>query len=354
MRTFIPVIWFVVLFYTCSTSFEVSSEDQRRPTTPGFRGEIVDNYNVFDMPIGWPVFLDTTKIAWLTGEREIMIFDINKGKVASRIKGRKPIIGFAYNKQHLFWTESGDKRNMVKYEHATRTELWRVSGVEFASGPMIVGSQCIVAGVNGLITSVSSDSGKEIWSTRIPGRVFTNPVVSDSFLIVPDDNGEISFLDTGTGSVQRRIMLDATPAVSVGIDSSVYVGTFQGDFIKIDASSKSIAWRVNSGNQVRTTPLVTQDFIYWANSAGDLYRIQKITGESRILKTLNTPTGGAPALAEQGILVPGKNEILYLLDITTGEVLRTLEFEGRLRSAPIYVDNRWIIVVEGHWIYALE
>jgi outer membrane protein assembly factor BamB len=137
-------------------------------------------------------------------------------------------------------------------------------------------------------------------------------------------------------------------------NNSLYLGTFQGEMVSLDIGSQEINWRIKTGFQVRNPPLVDNSEIYWANVNGELFKIYRDTGEFQRLVWLKIPTSGSPVKTQNGLLLAGEDMILYRINTENGSILTRTEFDGRLRSTPIFIQKRWFIAVEDHWLYEIQ
>ncbi len=343
-----------LLVLSCGSVAELRRETYIPPPAPPFQGEKIREYRINNMPRAEPVILDSVHTAWLSAKGEILLFNHQENKVAQVIKGKGPITGFAYRDGNFVWTEANREKNVVRFSNDTTEEVWRIVSGKYVVPPLIADSLYLLAQVNGTITAVGYDSGKVRWTGKVPGRIFADPRTDDSTLFVVTDSGHLHAFQVGTGEILWETNLHS-PALVMSLDDRyIYLGTYQGEFIAVDRSDSTRRWRIKTESQVRNRPLITTDFLYWTNTGGALYRIRKATGEYTRLYRLFEPFAGAPARTDQGLLLSGLDKMLYHLNSETGEVLQKLELDGRLRSTPLYMRNRWIVAMEDHWIYALE
>ncbi|HKJ67599.1 MAG TPA: PQQ-binding-like beta-propeller repeat protein [bacterium] len=339
---------------SCGSVAELSRETYIPPSSPPFHGEKIGEFRIESMSTGEPVVLDPVHTAWLSGKGEILIFNHRENDMAQVIKGKDPITGFAYRDGNFVWTEVNRDKNVVRFSNDLTEEVWRITSGSYAAPPLIADSLCLLAQVNGRINAVGYDSGKVHWTEKLSGRIFTSPLVDDSTYFVSTDAGHLYALHVETGAILWEVRIEAPVWVMSLDDRALYLGTYQGEFVAVDRSEHTIRWRVQSESQVRNRPLITTEYLYWTNTGGEVYRIRKATGEYTRLTRLIVPIAGAPARTDRGLLLSGLDKVLYHLDSETGEVLQKIELEGRLRSTPLYMRNRWIVAMEDHWIYALE
>ncbi|MEJ2049998.1 MAG: PQQ-binding-like beta-propeller repeat protein [Calditrichota bacterium] len=345
---------FPLIILTCGATVELGPDTFNPRNAPPFEGQKIDHYRLNAMTKGEPVVLDSIHTAWLSAKGEILIFNHQINKEVDRISGKDPITGFAYANHNFYWTESEREKNLVRYDNSTGKEKWREKGGQYSVRPLISGNSCIFTQVNGVVTALTADSGKALWEANVPGRVFASPQLHDSTIYVGTDQGQISALRLSDGHELWKVDIKKAAMLLAYEQGRLYAGTYSGEMLAIDPAQYTILWRIETGAQVRHVPLIIGGEAFWANSAGELYKINTSTGEYRQLDHLNVPIGGAPASASDGILYPGLDETLYLLNQNSGEILQKVKFDGRLRSTPLFIDNRWYVAVEDHWLYAVE
>ena len=348
------LILFPLALLACGSTVKLGPDTYAPHQAPPFDGRKLDQFRLNAMTKGEPVVLDSVHSAWLSAKGEILIFDHQANKEVDRISGKGPITGFAYQQHNFYWTETEREKNVVRYDNTTGKEVWRVRGGTYSTSPLVSGNLCIFTQVNGLLTALAVDSGTVVWDVRTPGRVFTTPVLHDSTLFLGNDQGRIAAYHLADGEKRWSVDVRSPVMVMAFRQDRLYAGTFSGEMVAVDPATRTIRWRIETGAQVRQAPLVTGTDAFWANSGGALYKINTTTGEFRRLDRLKVPIGGAPALSEAGLLYAGLDGNLYLLNQQTGKIEKTVPFDGRLRSTPLFIEHHWYVAVEDHWLYALD
>jgi outer membrane protein assembly factor BamB len=208
--------------------------------------------------------------------------------------------------------------------------------------------------VNGEINAVNIDSASSVWTTRLDGRIFLDPYIVNDYLLVITDKGYIYSLSAESGEENWKYSLDQPILTRKIQDGIAFLGTFRGDMVAYDLTEQKVLWQVSTDHQVRNQPLVIDSTVFWANTGGDIYRINLKSGSHRQMQSLRIPLSGAPVQTNSGILLAGEDKLLYHLDQNTGEILSKTEFDGRLRSSPLYIQNSWFIAIEDRWLYEVQ
>jgi len=354
MRTII-ISMMMVLGFAVKCSGPVSLQGRYSASeSPAFKGEVIDRYKISAIPVSSPVLLDSIHTAWLDADGQIMIFNHQTNDEEKRIDGKEKITGFAFQDTQLAWIEESGKKKFVLYDVRDDDEHWRIAGLLSATNPVFSGDEVILVSVGGTIHSYSADDGEKQWSFKAGGRIFANPVLWRKTLLVGNVNGDLMGINCDEGEIDWRIQLDEPVTTMYSENDHVYIGTQTGKMIAIDPETHHASWEISTSHQVVNGPLEDGDSLLWGNSMGEVYKIDALTGGSRLFAALKIPFAGPPVKSAAGILLSGLDGNLYLLDAQTGEVKKSLEFDGRLRSAPIFIQNHWYLAAEDHWIYEVR
>lgn len=322
--------------------------------SPAFNGEIVDRYKISAIPVAAPVLLDSIHTAWLNADGQILVFNHQTNDEEKCIGGKEKITGFAFQDTQFAWIEESGKKKFVLYDLRNDDEHWRIPGLPSATNPVFCGIHVISASVGGTIHSYSVSDGEKQWSLRAGGRIFAQPVLWRKTLLVGKVNGELMGINCDGGAIEWRVQLDEPITAMYSKSDYVYIGTQSGEMIAINPETHNVSWKIPTAHQVVNGPLEVGDSLLWGNSMGEVYKIDAITGGSRLFATLKIPFAGPPVQSAAGILLSGLDSNLYLLDKQTGAMKKSLEFDGRLRSAPIFIQSHWYLAAEDHWIYEVR
>lgn len=342
------------LLLACSGPIQVAEHAYEIPIAPDFRGEIIEKYKLSSMPLSDAIILDSSQTAWRGAKGEILVFDHHLKEETIRIEGKKTIDAVAYSPADFYWTEVDISKRYVRFAAKSGKEVWRIEGKPTAAGPAVLDSLVFFPAVNGEVHALTIDSAKSVWSTRLDGRIFLDPVIMDHQLIVITDNGYVYNLSAESGEENWKYAAGQPILARKIQDGIVYLGTFQGDMIAYDMAEQKVLWQVHTDHQVRNQPLVADSTVFWANTGGDIYRINLKSGSYRQIQSLRIPLSGTPVQTNSGILLAGEDKLLYHIDMESGEILSKTAFDGRLRSTPLYIQNSWFIAIEDRWLYEVQ
>src|SRR5712691_1074444 len=232
---------------------------------------------------------------------------------------------------------------------------WRYDTVGSVRGvPLVIGREVLVAsGANSLfcldaLTGEeywlfhSEDALTEFWPTR------TIPVVADGLVYVAlGASNEFNALSIRTGrkvwevNVHERMtggpMLDA----ALGL---VYIVTWSGRVLAIDAHSGSIRWDLHIPGGSESSPALSlrPGILYLGGFAGYLYALDAATGRLnwrlKIGSSITTSPVVVQAAAQDWVIGASQDGNCLILDARSGKQLNTWRL-GELRAPPIVANN---------------
>lgn len=194
------------------------------------------------------------------------------------------------------------------------------------------------------------------------------PAIANGVVYIGSSDGAFSALDASTGAVRWQDQIsgwqEAAPVVANGV---VYVSTTSG-LVALDASTGVLRWRPQPGsNPSFSSPVVANGVVYANSEVGQsVYALDAGTGAVRWQFTAPFPTAGefpaAPAV-EHGVVYAvfvhngafaTPTSSLYALDTTTGAVRWSVHDRMNAYSAPAVADGVIYLSALGRAVIALD
>ncbi len=347
-------LWTAALLMACGHSLELGDLTPVGTELPEFAGVKGERHRMTEINVQPPIPLDSIHTAWLSADGEIQIFNHRQGKEIGRFDGKMEITNVAYRDGVFFWIEEEGKNNLVRLNAITGKEEWRIPGFPAAVNPLLWKKLCLFFGANGKILAVNRETGETVWEKQLGGGVFQNPLVTEDGVLIPGDRGMLYLVDPTDGEIRWRHKIPSPVLIMDLHMGRIYLGTHDGRMIAFNPGTQTVLWEVRTDYPVRDIPLVNGGDVYWTNTAGQLFKIREQSGEAEFFYPFRTPLESPPVQCRNGLLFAGSNGVLSLLDTENGTVTTTLEFDGRLRSVPLYYSGKWYIIVEDHWIYEMD
>lgn len=271
-----------------------------------------------------------------------------------------------------------DKYVYLGSERATLYTLDKSSGAivwkkdvkgEVLAKPVSTESKVIVHTANGYLQALEQDTGNDIWDTNMEVPPLTlrgqsTPTVAYGAIILGDDSGHVNayFAKDGQLIWQQRISqpsgsteiaklndVDTTPVIEQGL---VYAIGYNGNIVALDLSNGQTIWKktLSSTHSIA----INQNRIFAVDQDDNLYGLSKNGGaiiwkQSDLLHRQLTD----PVIYQEYIVVGDYEGFLYLIDISTGDVVtKTQVSSSGLASKPIVVDNKIIIQAKNGNVYS--
>jgi outer membrane protein assembly factor BamB len=138
------------------------------------------------------------------------------------------------------------------------------------------------------IVALDCKTGRQRWSHQVNGWVYTNPAVSDNYIVVGSEDMSLHCLDAASGkelwSMPTGNFIRAAPAIANG---RVFFVSCNERAYCVDLATGKQVWfhkldqAFQGTKQTRCAPLVTDDTVYVGAADGQLYAFDSETGDQR-------------------------------------------------------------------------
>jgi eukaryotic-like serine/threonine-protein kinase len=165
---------------------------------------------------------------------------------------------------------------------------------------------------------------------------------------------------TGQGGVRWRVptggAVRSSPAVTA---TRVFVGSGDGNLYAIDRSTGQVVWRFEAGDNVDASPAVAGGLVVAATHSGRIFAVDEGSGQLRwslqtgpILPPNTSPAGGwdlwasSPVVTGSALVIGAPDGHVYCLDLASGKERWRAATRGKVRATPAVYDG---LVVVGSW-----
>jgi outer membrane protein assembly factor BamB len=172
-----------------------------------------------------------------------------------------------------------------------------------------VDCECLyLSSMDHYLYSLNTDDGSIIWqSEKLGGSIVGVPTLSaEKVLYVGTFGGEVIALDAQNGKVLWRVptedMVWSGPTL---VEDRLYVGDLKGNFYAFNTNDGSTIWKITSDKldgAIIGSPLVDGDTIYFGTEDGTLFALDT-SGNIKWKQTIGGPLYPSPRLAGDLILV---------------------------------------------------
>lgn len=160
--------------------------------------------------------------------------------------------------------------------------------------PLISGNTIYQPSSDGFVYALNAESGQLLWKFATAGAqynsadygfdrksIFTKPILVGDTLVVAARDGNVYAIDTDTQTAKWSFSYGSAWAMSTAVEgNTVYVGwSSNNHFSAINLDSGTEKWKFYTAAHNFTTPLVGDYSVYFGSADGNLYQLDKTTGE---------------------------------------------------------------------------
>jgi len=194
------------------------------------------------------------------------------------------------------------------------------------------------------------------WTYPTEGAIDADPLVANGAVFVGTWLGEVIALEADTGKrrwlVKTDNLIDVTPALG---DGTVYVVGAWGSVFALDAWSGEQLWREEPGSYVfSASPALANGVLYVGTHDKSLYALDAQNGKPR----WRFPTGGqvdsTPVVANGTVYVGSDDGKIYAIDAVTGAERWQYATNDEVNTAPVVVSGVVYTGSTDGYVYALD
>ena len=225
------------------------------------------------------------------------------------------------------------------------------SANRLVASPLVIGNTIYQPSTDGNIYAIdlSSFSGHKFASTG--GPIWASPVTDSNcgcIYIASMDHRVYKFDAIKGTELSKSIDLGGsvvgTPAV--GLDGTLYVGTFGKQMIALNTSDLSVKWTFDTKDWVWSGPALANNVLYFGDLSGNFYALN-INDRSAYFPQLQVgkPVVDTPLVSGDKIYFTAESDSLYIAD-TTGNISSKV-IGGTIYSAPALAGDTILVTPSG-------
>ncbi len=189
----------------------------------------------------------------------------------------------------------------------------------------------------GLLYSLNSESGEEIWRFQADGLIRSNLVIwrdmilfgcYDHFIYFVDQKGNLSRKHDAGSAIEKTLVV---------FEDSLYFGTNDSYLHCVNLAKRKIRWRIRAGGPTYIPPVVDGDRVFFLCWNSVLYCLNRNKGTILWWGTVPSRSYFQVEVIEDRIVVSSLSSELVCFDQKTGEEKGTYDASQEIASNPVWV-----------------
>lgn len=209
------------------------------------------------------------------------------------------------------------------------TGVWKIQdNTDIGSGAVLYGGYVVYANTAGIIYALDAATGKQVWSHKTGGKIFSTPTVSGNSVVVGSTDGYIYCLDLQTGKEIWNVKCGKSVLGSPAIfNKKVYIGASDGIFRALELKSGKQVWAYDGiKGFIEAKPFVDKEQVVIGDWANSLYSFNPNTGKLQWIwknkgSRMLSPAAVWPVKSDGKIFFTTPERMNYAVDARTGEQL---------------------------------
>ena len=260
---------------------------------------------------------------------------------------------------------------------------------EFDTGEPVYASPTVHDGIlyigsgSRKLFSLDAETGQVRWAYSMTGRVATGAVIHNGVAAVLAQDNRLYIVDLVSGR-HRLEMIRFDTRGSPAIDEhSIYVADRRGLLRAMDWSrrqapleqtarrmrtqlfiwgflnrlprSKDLRWVfVQRGERFVGSPALALDLVFIGSKSGNLFAVDRGTGEGRWTFAADRPITTAPSVSGNIVYVGDEEGGVYGVDAHTGELTLRVQTDGEVISTPVPANGMLFVTTAAGSLYAIQ
>jgi outer membrane protein assembly factor BamB len=259
-----------------------------------------------------------------------------------------------------------DRFGLVSLYPNILREKWKNQITNGVVSPIEVDSaHAYFTGGDGVLYSLSLDTGKTLWTYSLRNPVASKPTVdgADLFIVTSDD--ALLSLEAATGKWQwhyrRRNASGPTihgASRPLVIGDNIWVGFADGALVCLSRKDGKVLWEKQLNTNKRFSNVdaeftLADGIVYVPAYDGALYALDAKTGNTVWVRDA---LGGSKKVSvmDQMVVVPSSSGTLYALDLKTGKDIWKFDMDSGIPSDVVVTQKHVIVASSSEFLYALE
>jgi outer membrane protein assembly factor BamB len=224
----------------------------------------------------------------------------------------------------------------------TKELYWtRTGGLGFTPFGALYGGLLLRCGNDGKLYCIDPDSGAELWTVPLGGRLFGCPVAIGEDIFVAGDNGQLYQLDVASGTIMKQVQVPGVIFGSLATDGkSLFFISDDGFLHSYHVADLQPAWKTPIALYTDSTPAVDKGVVYLADQQGQARAVDAATGKVVWTTPLGDEFSRCPVVGPDKIIFGCNGGTLAVLNRADGKLVWTKQAESRFQYEPVLLEDK--------------
>jgi len=240
----------------------------------------------------------------------------------------------------------------LKWKYQTGGQI--AGGANWVPNPRGDGAWIVAGSYDGCVHCVDGQTGQRIWMYKTDNYVNGSPAVAGSLCVIGGCDARVHVVSVADGNGVSTIETGSYIAASAAIwEGQVYVGNYNGDFVKVDLATRQVVWRYGLENTaiVSSAAIGDQTVVFGARDR-QVHCLRQQDGRPVWTFKALGEVDGSPALCDGKVVVGSEDGRLTMLRLSDGGLLWSYLVGKALTSSPAIAYGVVVIGCDDGSVYA--
>jgi len=234
---------------------------------------------------------------------------------------------YIYDRENILYCLALDGKLVWKTELADK----------LTSGIAESGAQVYIGSVKGLLYSLSTENGKEIWQFQAGGAIQSNIVIWRDTVLFGCDDHQVYFVDK-RGRLSGKHDTGGKIGKTLTVDEKLlFFGTEDRYLHCVNLNRKKTKWKIRSGGATFVPPVLADNRVFFLCWNCVLYCINKKNGTILWWNSVPSRSYYRVEVSDKKVVASSFSPELVCFDTQTGKDKGTFDASGEIKSNPAWL-----------------
>jgi outer membrane protein assembly factor BamB len=307
------------------------------------------------VPSGWAGLTEKQGVAFLANNQFVYAIRVPEGTEIWRFseKGETFFSNPAMTEDGQVIV-GGYNKQIYSLSQETGKENWRFAAKDhFIAGPLVTGGMILAPNADGKLYALDL-FGKLAWSYQASNAIWTQPLTDGecNCVYITSMDHKILSIDLKTrqpawGPVDVGSSIVGAPTLSK--DGILYIGTYGKEIVAVRANNGELLWRIPTNADIWSGPAVDADRLYYGDALGNFSIVN--LADKKVVKmfTADGAVISTPLVTEDAVYFTTESGTIYKIDrdgkslwshnTEDGKTADGLVIGGKIYTSPMLMED---------------